>query len=156
MELATREGFMVNTVERLLANKGYTTWSITPETTVYDAIKLMADKDIGALPVVQGSKLIGILSERDYTRKVILQDRSSKSTQVSDIMTVDVFHITPAMGVDECMRIMSKNHFRHLPVVLDNELIGMISIIDVIKAVIDEQKEKIQHLEHNITWGESY
>ena len=71
-------------------------------------------------------------------------------------MTVDVFHITPAMGIDECMRIMSKNHFRHLPVVLDGELIGIISIIDVVKAVIDEQKEKIQHLEHDITWGESY
>lgn len=146
----------MGTVEHLLADKGYNIWSISPAATVYDAIKLMADKDIGALPVVEGNKLIGILSERDYTRKVILQDRSSKNTRVSEIMTVDVFHITPAMGVDECMRIMSKQHFRHLPVVLDNELIGMISIIDVVKAVIEEQKEKIQHLEHDISWGESY
>lgn len=146
----------MGTVEHLLADKGYTIWSISPAATVYDAIKLMADKDVGALPVVAGSRLVGIFSERDYTRKVILQDRSSKNTLVSDIMTVNVFHINPAMGIDECMRIMSKNHFRHLPVVLDNELIGMISIIDVIKAVIDEQKEKIQHLEHDISWGESY
>jgi len=146
----------MGTVEHLLTEKGYKIWSIPPDATVYDAIKLMADKDIGALPVVEGTKLIGIISERDYTRKVILQDRSSKNTRVSDIMTVDVFHITPAMGIDECMRIMSKNHFRHLPVVLDSELIGIISILDVIKAVVDEQKEKIQHLEHDISWGESY
>ncbi len=147
---------MMGTVEHLLADKGYKIWSIPPDATVFDAIKLMAEKDIGALPVVEDSKLIGIFSERDYTRKVILQDRSSKNTRVSDIMTVDVFHITPTMGIDECMRIMSKNHFRHLPVVLDNELIGIISILDVVKAVIDAQKEKIQHLEHDISWGESY
>jgi len=147
---------MTGTVENLLAYKGYKIWSITPDETVYAAIKLMAEKDIGALPVVHNNKLIGILSERDYTRKVILQDRSSRNTTVSEIMTVDVFHITPTMGIDECMRIMSSNHLRHLPVVLDNELIGIISIIDVVKAVIDEQKDKIQQLEHNISWGESY
>lgn len=146
----------MSTVEHLLSDKGYKIWTIAPNDTVFNAIKLMADKDIGALPVVHSGKLVGILSERDYTRKVILQDRSSKNTLVNEIMTVDVFHITPAMGIDECMRIMSKNHFRHLPVVLDNELIGMISIIDVIKAVIDEQKDRIQNLEHNITWGETY
>lgn len=127
------------TVEKLLAEKGYKIWSVAPDETVYAAIKLMAEKDIGALPVIYNGKLAGILSERDYTRKVILQDRSSKNTPVSEIMTTDVFHITPTMGIDECMRIMSKNHFRHLPVVLDNELIGIISIIDVVKAVIDEQ-----------------
>jgi len=146
----------MGTVEQLLADKGYTIWSVSPEDMVYDAIKLMAEKDIGALPVIVSNRLVGILSERDYTRKVILQDRSSKNTQVKDIMTADVYHITPAMSIDECMRIMSKKHFRHLPVVLDNELIGMISIIDVIKAIIDEQKDKIEQLEHNITWSESY
>ena len=146
----------MGTVEQLLGHKGYKIWTISPDATVYDAIKLMAEKDVGALPVVHDGRLIGIISERDYTRKVILQDRASRSTPVREIMTVNVFHITPAMGIDECMRIMSKNHFRHLPVVLDSELIGMISIIDVIKAVIDEQKEKIQHLEHDISWGESY
>jgi len=146
----------MGTVEQLLANKGYKIWSISPDETVYAAIQLMAEKDIGALPVVSNGELVGILSERDYTRKVILQDRSSRNTRVREIMTANVFHITPAMGIDECMRIMSKNHFRHLPVVFDNELIGIISIIDVVKAVIDEQKDKIQQLEHDITWGESY
>ena len=146
----------MHTVEHLLADKGYVIWSVSPDDTVYAAIKLMADKDIGALPVTIANRLVGIISERDYTRKVILQDRSSKSTLVKEIMTADVYHITPAMSIDECMRIMSKRHFRHLPVVLENELIGMISIIDVIKAIIDEQKDKIEHLEHNITWSESY
>lgn len=144
------------TVEKLLAEKGYNIWSVSPEDTVYNALKLMADKDIGALPVVLGSKLVGILSERDYTRKVILHERSSKNTRVMEIMTQDVFHISPAMGIDECMRIMSRNHFRHLPVMLDNELVGMISIIDVVKAVIDEQQGRINQLEHNISWSESY
>lgn len=144
------------TVEKLLAEKGYNIWSVSPQDTVYNALKLMADKDIGALPVVLGSKLVGILSERDYTRKVILHERSSKNTRVMEIMTQDVFHISPAMGIDECMRIMSRNHFRHLPVILDNELVGMISIIDVVKAVIDEQQGRISQLEHNISWSESY
>ena len=146
----------MGTVEQILSAKGYKIWSVAPEETVYDAIKLMADKDIGALPVVLAGKLIGILSERDYTRKIILQNRSSKNTRVMEIMTSDVFHIAPTMSIHECMRIMSKNHFRHLPVVLDNDLIGMISIIDVVKAIIDEQKDKIEQLEQNITWGESY
>lgn len=146
----------MGTVEQLLGQKGYKIWSVAPEDTVYEAIRLMADKDIGALPVVTSGRLVGIISERDYTRKVILQERSSKTTQVAEIMTTNVFHITPTMGIDECMRIMSKNHFRHLPVVLDNELIGIISILDVIKAVVDAQRDKIQHLEHNISWGESY
>ena len=144
------------TVEKLLSAKGYTIWSVSPEETVYHALKLMADKDIGALPVLLAGKLVGILSERDYTRKVILHERSSKNTRVMEIMTQDVFHISPAMGLDECMRIMSKHHFRHLPVVLENELVGMISIIDVVKAIIDEQQGRINQLEHNIRWSESY
>jgi CBS domain-containing protein len=146
----------MGTVEQLLGQKGYKIWTVAPEDSVYDAIKLMADKDIGALPVVVSGRLAGIFSERDYTRKVVLQERSSRTTQVAEIMTTDVFHITPTLGIDECMRIMSKNHFRHLPVVLENELIGIISILDVIKAVVDAQRDKIQHLEHNISWGESY
>lgn len=146
----------MGTVEHLLSEKGYKIWTIAPDESVYNAIKLMAEKDIGALPVILNGDLVGILSERDYTRKVILQDRASKHTRVMEIMTRDVFHITPAMSIDECMRIMSKNHFRHLPVVFDNELIGIISILDVVKAVISEQKHKIEQLEHTISWGESY
>lgn len=146
----------MGTVEQLLSEKGYKIWTVSPEETVYNAIKLMAEKDVGALPVILDDKLVGILSERDYTRKVILQDRASKHTRVVEIMTREVFHITPAMSIEECMRIMSKNHFRHLPVVFDNELIGIISILDVVKALISEQKDKIEQLEHNISWGESY
>lgn len=146
----------MNTVEKILANKGYTVWSVAPEDTVFHAIKLMADKDIGALPVLQSGKLIGIFSERDYTRKVILQERSSKNTRVMEIMTTDVFSISPTISMDQCMAIMSKHHFRHLPVVLDNELIGMVSILDVVKEIIHEQQIKIDHLEHTISWGESY
>lgn len=146
----------MGTVEQLLSDKGYKIWTVAPEETVYNAIKLMAEKDVGALPVILNGDLVGILSERDYTRKVILQDRASKHTRVMEIMTREVFHITPAMSIDECMRIMSKNHFRHLPVVLDNELIGIISILDVVKALINEQKNKIEQLEHDISWGESY
>ena len=144
------------TIEQLLASKGYEIWSVSPDDSVYDAIKLMADKNIGALAVLQLGKLVGIFSERDYTRKVILQDRSSKNTRVVDIMTAKVLHISPAVSIVECMRIMSKNHIRHLPVVLEGELIGMISITDVVKAIIDEQKDKITQLEHNLSWGETY
>lgn len=146
----------MGTVEHLLANKGYKIWVVSPEETVYNAIKLMADKDVGALPVVSNKQLVGIISERDYTRKVILQERHSQHTRVMEIMTPDVFHISPSMGIDECMRIMSKNHFRHLPVVLDGELISIISIMDVVRALIEEQRDRIEHLEHDISWGESY
>ncbi len=146
----------MGTVEELLADKGYKIWSVAPEEVVYNAIKLMADKNIGALPVLQSGKMVGILSERDYTRKVILQDRSSKNTRVMEIMTTDVKHITPNASIKACMAIMSKNHIRHLPVVLDGELIGMVSINDVVKEIINGQKDKIDQLEHNISWGESY
>lgn len=146
----------MGTVEELLADKGYKIWSVAPEEMVYNAIKLMADKNIGALPVLQSGKMVGIISERDYTRKVILQDRSSKNTRVMEIMTTDVKHITPNESIKVCMTIMSKNHIRHLPVVLDGELIGMVSINDVVKEIIHDQKDKIDQLEHNISWGESY
>lgn len=146
----------MGTVEELLADKGYKIWSVAPEEMVYNAIKLMADKNIGALPVLQSGKMVGIISERDYTRKVILQDRSSKNTRVMEIMTNDVKHITPNESIKVCMTIMSKNHIRHLPVVLDGELIGMVSINDIVKEIIHDQKDKIDQLEHNISWGESY
>lgn len=146
----------MSTVEQLLADKGYTLWTIAPEDTVYQAIKLMADKNIGAVPVVQDNRLVGILSERDYTRKIVLQDRSSKHTRVAEIMTTNVCYISPRIGVDECMRIMSKHHFRHLPVVLDNEVIGMVSVIDVVKVIINNQKDIINQLENNISWSEAY
>lgn len=144
------------TVEKLLADKGYAIWSVAPEDTVYHAIQLLAEKDIGALAVLSAGKLVGIFSERDYTRKVILEGRSSRDTRVMEIMTTEVLHISPAMSITECMHIMSRHHFRHLPVVLDNELIGMISIMDVVQAIIHEQKDKIAQLENDISWGESY
>ena len=146
----------MSNIEKLLADKGYQVWSVAPDEMVFNAIRIMAEKDIGALPVVQSGKLVGIISERDYTRKVILKDRSSKNTRVMEIMTTDVYHIAPSMGIEECMALMSRHHFRHLPVVLDGELIGMVSITDVVKEIIHHQQITIDHLEHAVSWGESY
>lgn len=116
----------------------------------------MNEKSVGALPVVLDDKLVGILSERDYARKVILEDRSSKETQVKEIMTKRVFHTSPEQKVEECMAVMTEHHIRHLPVITDGKLSGMISVGDVVKYIISDQKFKIEQLEQTISWGESY
>jgi CBS domain-containing protein len=136
------------TVASILKNKATETFFVTSDTTVYDAIKLMSEKNIGAVPVVDGLQLSGIFSERDYARKVILQNRKSQETNVSEIMTVAVITVTPEDNIDHCMEIMSARKIRHLPVLKDNVLIGIISIGDVVSAVIQAQKETINHL-HN-------
>lgn len=146
----------MSTIEKLIEAKGRDVWTITPESSVFDAIKMMEEHSIGALPVVENEKLVGIISERDYARKVILKDRSSKTTQVKEIMTTRVFHTFPKQKVTECMAVMSQHHIRHLPVMLNDKLIAMISIGDVVKDVISEQQFKIEQLEHTISWGESY
>lgn len=148
--------FNMDTVEKLLGNKDSKVWIVTPNDSVFNAIKMMNEKKVGALPVVFNDKLVGIISERDYTRKVILEGRTSKETQVKDIMTSKVFHATPNQKIEECMYLMTKHRIRHLPVVTEGKLSGMISIGDVVKHVISDQKFKIEHLEHNISWGESY
>jgi CBS domain-containing protein len=138
-------------VKDILAVKGHDVWSVGPEDSVYDAIKLMAEKGIGALLVVKDRQLIGIISERDYARKVILQGRASKTTQVSDIMTSRVIYTQPDQNVEECMVLMTEKRIRHLPVMDKGELIGIVSIGDLVKSIIVEQKFIIEQLEKYIT-----
>jgi CBS domain-containing protein len=140
----------MTTVKEVLAEKGTDVWTISPEAKVLDALKLMAEKDVGALPVTIKKGLVGILSERDYARKVILQGKSSLDTQVKDIMTTRVYYVAPDATTQECMAVMTKNRIRHLPVVQDEMLIGIISIGDIIKATIIRQKIALDHLENYI------
>lgn len=139
------------TVKQVLQAKGYhDVWSIAPDSTVYDALKMMSDKGVGALPVVEGEKLVGIMSERDYARKVILRGRSSLKTPVREIMTERVIVVHPDQTMRECMELMTNKRVRHLPVVSNDQLIGLISIGDVLKEIISEQELFIQDLQNYI------
>jgi CBS domain-containing protein len=140
----------MTTVKDVLAEKGSNVWTISPEAKVLDALKLMAEKDVGALTVTHQDSLVGIISERDYARKVALRGKSSLDTQVKDIMTSRVYYVAPDTTTQECMAVMAKNRIRHLPVVQDGKLVGIISIGDIIKAVIVQQKIAIDHLENYI------
>ncbi len=142
---------MVESVRLILKNKGSQVWSLAPDATVYEAIVLMSKKNIGALLVVSEGKLVGIISERDYARKVILQGKSSIETLVGEIMTTSVIAVTPGHTVDECMQIMTSNHIRHLPVLEGEKLVGAISLGDLVKAVISTQAQTIQQLGNYIT-----
>ena len=146
----------MTTVSDLLKDKGDEVWSIGPDKTVYDAIKLMDMKGIGALVVISGDKLVGIISERDYARKIILKDRASKNTSVQEIMTREVFYTIPEQKVEECMVMMTSHHIRHLPVMKDKKVTAMITLGDVVKEIIKEQNDKIKYLEDYVTWSESY
>jgi CBS domain-containing protein len=137
-------------VRYLLSLKDPAVWSIEPEEPVLQAIQTMADKRIGALPVLRDGELVGIVSERDYARKVILLGRSSADTPVWQIMSSPVTTVTPEEEVHRCMEIMTEQHIRHLPVIERGKLIGIISIGDLVKAVIDEQQQTIDHLERYI------
>ncbi len=138
-------------ISEILDQRDKEIWSIRSDQPVLDAIRLMAEKGIGALLVMDDGRLVGVLSERDYARKVILEDRSSKNTLIGEIMTRDVFTVSPESKVSECMSIMTDNDFRHLPVVEGDEVVGMISIGDLVKVVIREQQFTIDQLEHYIT-----
>ncbi|MCO6511096.1 MAG: CBS domain-containing protein [Aridibacter famidurans] len=138
-------------VKHLLEQKGNEIWSIEPDRSVLDAIKMMAEKGIGALLVMDGEQLTGILSERDYARKVILQGRSSRDTAVREIMTDKVFSTNPERSVEECMALMTEKRIRHLPVVNSGAVIGVLSIGDLVKAKIEEQEFQIKQLESYIT-----
>ena len=118
-------------IQELLDKKGHEVYSVSPDATVYDALKLMAEKEIGALLVVEDEKMVGILSERDYARKIILKGKSSKETQVREIMTSEVIHARPDEKVRKCLSLMTKHHFRHLPVLEGERLVGILSIEDV-------------------------
>ncbi|MGQ0657813.1 MAG: CBS domain-containing protein [Chromatiales bacterium] len=140
------------TVQQVLHDKGYGVWSIGPEATVYEAVALMAEKGIGALPVVDWSnRLVGIISERDYTRKIVLNNRLSRETKVREIMTEKVINVAPDDIIDECMVLMSENRIRHLPVVDGDRVVGMLSTKDVFKIMIAEKQTLIEQLEHYIT-----
>lgn len=137
-------------VSQILQTKGSKTWTIAPDATVFDALSIMAEKDIGSLVVVEGEEVIGIFSERDYSRKVILQGKSSKNTLVKEIMTPDVICIRPNQTVAKCMALMTEKHIRHLPVLAEGKLAGVISIGDVVKAIISDQQIIINQLEDYI------
>ena len=141
----------MKTVKQILDTKGDQVWSITPDQSVFDALKLMGEKEIGALAVMEGDKLVGIISERDYARKVILKGRTSRDTLIKEIMTAQVIAIHLAQTVEECMELMTEKRIRHLPVVEQDRLIGMVSIGDLVKSIIDEQQFMIEQLETYIT-----
>jgi CBS domain-containing protein len=134
-----------------LKSKGHEIWSVRPDDTVFDAVKQMADKEAGALLVMDGNKLVGIVTERDYARKIILEGKSSKHVTVSEVMTRKVLCATPERTVDECMALMTDSRTRHLPVVDHKRVVGVISIGDLVKAMISEQKMLIDQLQHYIS-----
>jgi len=142
---------MSTSARQLISDKGYELYSVNPDTMVYDAINLMTEAKVGALLVMEGNKLAGIISERDYTRKVILETRSSRETPVKDIMTSNVLTVTPDQTIEDCMKIMSENHIRHLPVAENGEPIGVLSVMDVVKNIISEKEFVIDQLEQYIS-----
>lgn len=141
----------MKTVRDLLQVKGYDVWAVAPDAWVYDALALMAERNVGAVLVIENDRLVGIVSERDYARKVILRGKFSKSTPVKEIMTERVLCVSPEQTVQECMALMTDKHVRHLPVFQDERLIGVVSIGDVVKAIISEQEFTIELLENYIT-----
>lgn len=136
----------METVRSMLRHKGSDIYWVAPEATVYDAVAMMADRSVGALLVVTGGKLTGIVSERDYARKVILKGRHSHEMQVKEIMTSPVFTISPDSSVEDCMRVITMHHIRHLPVMDGDALVGMISIGDVVRSIISTQAHAIDQL----------
>jgi len=138
-------------IKELLKVKGHNIWMVEPDDSVYDAIKLMADKEVGALMVMEGRKLVGVISERDYARKVILNDRSSRGTKVKEIMTTRVTYAHPDQNVNECMVLMTEKHIRHLPIMEEENLLGVITIGDLVKSIIAQQQLTIEQLEQYIS-----
>ncbi|MDD8031707.1 MAG: CBS domain-containing protein [Acidobacteriota bacterium] len=138
------------TVKEMLEEKGSEVWTISPEATVFEALKIMADKGIGALVVVENDQVVGVISERDYARKVVLKGKSSLETPVKEIMTTQVYVVTPEATAEECMALMTEKRIRHLPVIQEKKLAGVISIGDVVKSIISSQKITIEHLQNYI------
>jgi CBS domain-containing protein len=141
------------TIRHLLQEKGYDVWSVEPEATVLEALQLLAEKDIGALLVMEDGELKGIFSERDYARKIVLHGKASKDTKVRDIMTSEVIRLGPDQTIEACMAVMTEKRIRHLPIIEDQKVIGVVSIGDVVKSVIAEQEYLIDQLESYIQQG---
>ncbi len=141
----------MKTVHEILQTKGYDIWSISPDSTVYEALKMMADKEVGALLVLDQGHIHGILTERDYARKIVLKGKFSKDVPVRDIMTDRVLYVRPSQTVEECMALMIDKRVRHLPVIEGGKIVGLISIGDVVKEVISEKEHLIVELENYIT-----
>jgi CBS domain-containing protein len=139
------------TISDILSHKGTNVWSISPEATVFEAIQIMADKNVGALLVTENEKLVGIVSERDYTRKVVLKGKSSRDTAVKEILSSQVIHVGPSHTVEECMRLMTDHHFRHLPVLDGDRIAGIVSIGDLVNWIISAQQSAISQLQTYIT-----
>jgi len=140
-------------ISALLHHKGSALWSIAPEATVFEAIKLMADKNIGSLLVMSDDRLVGVITERDYTRKIALQGKTSKATRVSEILTSKIISVTPDHTVEECMRLMTENRVRHLPVVEHDRVAGLVSIGDLVNWTISAQDAAIAQMEQYIAGG---
>ena len=141
----------MHTIQHCLQNKGSDVWSIHPDASVFDALNLMADKNIGALLVIEKDELVGMFSERDYARKVILQGKTSRETRVREIMSSRVFHVEYNKSIEDCMALMTEKHIRHLPVLEEGAIVGVISIGDVVKEIIAEQEFVINQLENYIS-----
>lgn len=142
---------MTISVQQILEAKGHSTYHVSPDATVFEALQLMAEKDVGGVLVVSGGRLEGIFTERDYARKVILHGRASKDTKIDALMTPNVCTVTPSHTVEDVMSIMTDNRFRHLPVVERGHLVGIVTIGDVVKAMIEQQKATIDHLSNYIS-----
>ena len=140
----------MKTVRDILKSKGTDIWSVKPDDTVFDSLQLMADKGIGSLLVMEGDKLVGIVTERDYARKIILDGKSSKGSIVAEVMTKRVLWVAPERTVQECMALMTDKRARHLPVLEDERVVGVVSIGDLVKAVMSEQQVLIEQLQHYI------
>lgn len=141
----------MHTVRHILQIKGDYIWTITPQASVFDALRLMADKDVGALVVMEGDHMVGMISERDYARKIILHGKSSHETRVHEIMTTVDWVVHPDETVEECMRLMTNHKVRYLPVMEDDQLLGLVSIGDVVHDIIYRQRETIKTLEDKVT-----
>jgi CBS domain-containing protein len=139
------------TVRHLLEQKGQTVWTINPDATVFTALAMMAEKDVGSLVVMDGEKMVGIITERHYSRNVVLKGKRSPTTLVRDIMDRNVIHVRPEQSVELCMALMTEKRVRHLPVLVGQKVVGVVSIGDLLKTVISKQKFVISELEHYIT-----
>ena len=143
-------------IKHILEVKGPEVWTISPDAMVYDALKVMAQKRVGALVVVENDKVVGVISERDYARKIILEGKTSKETTVKEIMATRVVYAKPEQSVEYCLALMTERHVRHLPVMVGDKMIGIVSIGDLVKAIIDHQKTLIKQLENYIQEKKSF